>query len=179
MKIKYLDKRGWRRVIESRYYEKIIYLDDEKIMVGLLDIKKVRAPLFVPIVDKEVKVADNNYKWLQIMSEQRSYSLTVMYDEHWNVLQYYFDVNTHHYLEPGEARRKDIYLDVLALPDGRCELVDESDIKRALKKNKITEEMKDEAYRTAEHVMDRLNKDFDQFERLAEECLTEIKDSLD
>lgn len=175
MKTKYLDKRGWRRIIQSNYYETLTVIDDEKILIGLIDIKKVRSPLVVPIVNKKVKVVDKNYRWLQIMPEKRSYSMTVMYDDQWNVLQYYFDVNKKHYLEPGKARRKDLYLDVLALPDGTFELVDEEDLKRAKKHHKISRKDGDEAYKTAYNIMNDLEKDFSRFETFAESCLSKIK----
>lgn len=178
MKTKYLDKRGWRRIIQSDYYETITTIDDEKLLIALIDMKKVRSPLLVNIVDKKVKVVDKDYKWLQIMPEKRPYSLTVMYDDQWNVLQYYFDVNKKHYLELGNARRKDLYLDVLALPDGRFELVDEADLRRAKRQHKISKKQVDEAYNTANHIMKKIKKNFSQFEFLAEECLVEIQQKM-
>src|SRR5699024_12134459 len=74
------------------------------------------------------------------------------------------------------ARRKDIYLDVLALPNGEYELVDEKDIHRALKNRKITEADKDEAYSVADHIMTEIDKDFSQFKTLADHCLKTLRD---
>lgn len=175
MKIKYLDKRGWRRLLKSTYDEKLTYFNGEKLLVSLIDMKEIRSPLVVPVVDREVKVVDTDYKWLQILPGERDYSITVMYNDKWETLQYYFDVNTEHYLDLGNARRKDIYLDVLALPNGEYELVDEKDIHRALKNNKITEADKDKAYRVANHIMAEIDKDFSQFETLADYCLKTIR----
>src|SRR5699024_11494517 len=89
---------------------------------------------------------------MQILPAERKYSITVMYDEKWQTLQYYFDVNTKHYLELGNARRKDIYLDVLALPNGEYELVDEKDIHRALKNRQITEADRKSTRLNSSHV---------------------------
>lgn len=178
MKMKYLDKRGWRRLLDSTYDETLARFHGEEFLVGLIDMKKIRSPLVVPVVDKSVKVVDKDYKWLQILPRERRYSLTVMYDDKWQVLQYYFDVNMEHYLEPGNARRKDIYLDVLALPDGQYELVDEKDIQRALKNNKITEKDKDEAYAVARHIMDEIERDFGQFTELAAYCLQVLRENI-
>ncbi len=175
MKMKYLDKRGWRRLLDSTYDELLTRFNGEEFLVGLIDMKKIRSPLVVPVVNKSVKVVDKNYKWLQILPKERNYSITVMYDDNWRVLQYYFDVNMAHYLEPGNARRKDIYLDVLALPDGEYELVDEKDIHRALKNKKITEADKNYAYEVADHIMAELDTDFGQFADLAEHCLREVR----
>ena len=98
-----------------------------------------------------------------------------MYDERWQEIQYYFDINYSHTLELGKARREDLYLDVLVLPDGRYELVDEDDIKRAFKKGIISEEEKDFAYKTARDLMNEIDKDFSQFKALAASCFKELK----
>ena len=178
MKMKYLDKRGWRRLLDSTYDEMLTRFKGEEFLVGLIDMKKIRSPLVVPVVNKSVKVVDKNYKWLQILPRDRKYSMTVMYDENWKVLQYYFDVNTAHYLELGNARRIDVYLDVLALPDGEYELVDEKDIRRALKNNKITEAERNAAYEVARHIMDEIDRDFDQFAELAAHCLGALRNKM-
>lgn len=177
MKMKYLDKRGWRRLLKSTYNEKLTYFNGEEFLVSLLDMKEIRSPLVVPVVNQEVKVVDTDYKWMQILPRDRKYSITVMYNEKWEILQYYFDVNTEHYLELGNARRKDIYLDVLALPNGEYELVDEKDIHRALKNHKITEADKDEAYNVANHIMTEIDNDFSQFETLTDYCLKSLRNS--
>ena len=41
--------------------------------------KKVREPLEVTVVDQNVVVVDNNYKWLQILKKR--YSITAMFDD--------------------------------------------------------------------------------------------------
>ena len=178
MKMKYLDKRGWRRLLHSTYDEMLTRFKGEEFLVGLIDMKKIRSPLVVPVVNKSVKVVDKNYKWLQILPRDRKYSMTVMYDENWKVLQYYFDVNTAHYLELGNARRIDVYLDVLALPDGEYELVDEKDIRRALKNNKITEAEMNAAYEVARHIMDEIDRDFNPFAELAAHCLGAVRNKM-
>ncbi|WP_035856334.1 MULTISPECIES: DUF402 domain-containing protein [Jeotgalicoccus] len=175
MKLKYLDKKKWRRLVRSKYDETVLTYKGEKILVGMIHMHKVREPLVVPVVGKDTLVAANNYKWMQLLPENRNYSLTVMYDERWTEIQYYFDINYSHTLEPGKARREDMYLDVLALPDGRYELVDEEDIKRALKKGKITKKERDFAYQVANDLMHEIDSNFSQFKALADFALTELK----
>ncbi|WP_213861941.1 DUF402 domain-containing protein, partial [Escherichia coli] len=55
--------------------------------------KKVRDPLEVTVVGQNIIVADDNYKWLQILPEKKRYSITVMFDNKGNPLEYYFDIN--------------------------------------------------------------------------------------
>ena len=54
--------------------------------------KKVRDPLEVTVVGQNIIVADDNYKWLQILPEKR-YSITVMFDNKGTPLEYYFILN--------------------------------------------------------------------------------------
>lgn len=98
-----------------------------------------------------------------------------MYDAQDKPLQYYFDINEENIVEIGEARTHDLYLDVLVLPDGRYELVDEADVKRALKKQVITQAQYDFAYKTAQEVMDEVKDNFSYFEQLASKCKAQIK----
>lgn len=175
MKTKYLDKKKWRRIMRSKYDEKIITYKDETFLAGLIHMHKVREPLSVPVVGEDTLVVANNFKWLQVLPENRNYSMTVMYDEKWREIQYYFDINYSHTLELGKARREDLYLDVLVLPDGRYELVDEEDIKRALRKGIITAKESKYAYNVARELMSEIDRDFTQFKELSAFCLKELK----
>lgn len=175
MKTKYLDKKKWRRLVRSKYDETIITCQGEKILAGIIHMHKVREPLSVRVVGEDTLVVANNFKWMQLLPEKRTYSITVMYDEKWQEIQYYFDINYSHTLELGKARRQDLYLDVLVLPDGRYELVDEEDIKRAFKKGVISTKERDFAYRTARELMAEIDRDFSQFKKLAASCLKELK----
>src|SRR5699024_3967698 len=177
MKIKYLNKKKWRRLLRSKYDEKIISYQGSDILVGIIYMYKVRDPLVVSVVGEDTLVAANNYKWLQLMPASTNYSITVMYDEKWQEIQYYFDINKSHTLELGNARREDLYLDVLVLPDGRFELVDEDDIKRAFKKGRITSKERDFAYKVANDLMDDIANDFSKYKALASYALKEIKKS--
>lgn len=177
MKIKYLNKKKWRRLLRSKYDEKIISYQGSDILVGIIYMYKVRDPLVVSVVGEDTLVAANNYKWLQLMPASTNYSITVMYDEKWQEIQYYFDINKSHTLELGNARREDLYLDVLVLPDGRFELVDEDDIKRAFKKGRITAKERDFAYKVANDLMDDIANDFSKYKALASYALKEIKKS--
>src|SRR5690625_7851354 len=96
MKNKYLDKRRWRRLLQSDYHEKIIQYDGEKILTGIIDIKAVRSPLTVPILNQDVLVCGAGVRWLQILPERRNYSSTVMYDKEWTTPRYYLYVHLIH-----------------------------------------------------------------------------------
>lgn len=162
MKTKYLDKKNWRRIKHSDYEEILTKYDGQSVLIGCFYIKKVYHPLIINIVGEKVKVVDNNYKWITMMGEDENFSLTVMFDDNDQPLQYYFDINKSHTLELGHARREDMYLDVLALPDGRSEIVDEDDVIRALKQGKMTPEERDFAYKIAYDLENLIQFQFDK-----------------
>lgn len=170
MRTKYIDKRGWRRVKRSSYSEKIITHKETQCLIGLLSIHQVTEPLTVTIVEREICVVNTGFKWLTIMPKDTKYSITIMYDQNWCALQYYIDINFKHVLEPGHARRKDLYLDVLVLPDGAYELVDKDDLNHALSKGKVTREQYDFAFKVADEVMAMIEKDFHKFTLFCEMC---------
>lgn len=170
MRTKFIDKRGWRRVTDSSYKEQLVTLDDERCLVGLIRINKVTNPLTVKIVGEDVCVVAPGYRWLTIMPENKYYSITVMYDDDWKVLQYYIDINYEHTLELGNAQRKDLYLDVLVLPSGKKEVVDKKDLKHALKKGKVTKEQFDFAYSIVDEVYQMLDSDFKSFTTFCNDC---------
>ena len=64
-----------------------------------------------------------------------------MFDNKGNPLEYYFDINIKNITQKGNARTVDLcldFLDVLALPSGEYELVDEDDLMFALESEQIT-----------------------------------------
>lgn len=93
VKVKYIDKRHWRRLLDHDYIEVKVNNNKFKGIIGLISIKKVRDPLEVTVVNQRMVVADDGYQWLQILPEKKRYSMTVMFDDKGQPLQYYFDIN--------------------------------------------------------------------------------------
>lgn len=93
VKVKYIDKRHWRRIIDREYTEVKVNNNKFKGIIGLVTMNKVREPLEVSVVGQNIIVADDNYQWLQILPEKKRYSITVMLDDKGNPLEYYFDIN--------------------------------------------------------------------------------------
>ncbi|TDM12245.1 DUF402 domain-containing protein [Macrococcus lamae] len=177
MKIKYIDKRHWRRLQRRDYKE--IRLEDERFdgIVGLVTMQKVKSPLQVEVVGKFITVADTGYQWLQLLPKNKPFSITAMYDNYGRPVQYYIDINEQNVIELGEARAHDLFLDVLVLPNGAYELVDEVDLKFALKKGSITKEQYDFAYQTAHQIMNNIQKDFETFKTTIDYCRKKITPS--
>lgn len=175
VKVKYIDKRHWRRIIDREYTEVKVNNNKFKGIIGLVTMKKVREPLEVSVVGQNIVVADDNYQWLQILPEKKRYSITVMLDDKGNPLEYYFDINIKNVTQKGNARTIDLYLDVLALPGGAYELVDEDDLLRALNQGQITKKQYHEAYIIAHQLMIKIDTDFTTMQDKIMYCFHKIK----
>ena len=175
VKVKYIDKRHWRRIIDREYTEVKVNNNKFKGIIGLVTMKKVREPLEVSVVGQNIVVADDNYQWLQILPEKKRYSITVMLDDNGNPLEYYFDINIKNVTQKGNARTIDLCLDVLALPSGAYELVDEDDLLRALNQGQITKKQYHEAYIIAHQLMIKIDTDFTTMQDKIMYCFHKIK----
>ena len=141
--------------------------------------KKVREPLEVTVVGQNIIVADDNYQWLQILPEKKRYSITAMFDDKGNPLEYYFDINIKNITQKGNARTLDLFLDVLVLPStGEYELVDENDLKLALKNEQITKKQYNEAYMIAHQLMIEINENFDDVNNRIMYCYNKMVGKL-
>lgn len=175
VKVKYIDKRHWRRIIDKEYTEVKVNNNKFKGIIGLVTMKKVREPLEVTVVGQNIIVADDNYQWLQILPEKKRYSITVMLDDKGNPLEYYFDINIKNVTQKGNARTIDLCLDVLVLPNGEYELVDEDDLQRALDQGQITKKQYHEAYIIAHQLMIKIEADFSTMKDKIMYCYYKIK----
>lgn len=177
MKTKYLDRRHWRRLLRSDYRE--LRVENERFdgIIGLITMYKVKSPLQVQVVDQHLTVADRGYKWVQILPKDKPFSITAMYNRYWQPVQYYIDINEKNFIEIGEARTHDLFLDVLVLPNGKYELVDEQDLKRALRNGTITKQQYDYAYHIAEEMMQHIKTNFSHFEEEIQYCKSKIAPS--
>ncbi|RIL71649.1 DUF402 domain-containing protein [Staphylococcus devriesei] len=179
MKIKYIDKRHWRRLIERDYIEVKVNNNRFKGIIGLVTMKKVREPLEVTVVGQNIIVANDNYQWLQILPEKKRYSITAMFDDKGNPLEYYFDINIKNVIQKGNARTLDLFLDVLVLPStGEYELVDEQDLELALQNGQITQKQYHEAYIIAHQLMIEINENFEDVHHRIMHCYNKMISKL-
>lgn len=174
VKVKYIDKRHWRRLIDRDYIEVKVNNNKFKGIIGLITMNKVKEPLEVTVVGKQMIVADNHFQWLQILPDKKRYSITVMFNDKGEPLQYYFDINLKNITQKGKARTVDLCLDVLVLPNGKYELVDQDDLERALKTKQITQKQYHEAYVIAHQLMIQIDEDFESIHDKVMYCYRKI-----
>ncbi|MBB6097266.1 hypothetical protein HNR42_000680 [Deinobacterium chartae] len=135
MKRKSSARPGWTRVPRRRF-------EVHAVPGGLLtclEVLEVRAPLTVPCCGEPRVVADAGYRWVQFFPEGARHALTTMWTPRFEVAQWYVDVTDGWGVDPGGVPwHDDLYLDVIATPQGCLEVIDADDLEAALQAGAVT-----------------------------------------
>lgn len=134
-------RSDWQRIIQRAYRARPMTLLDHPCMVSLLGIQRVTEPLTVHSLGFPVTIAAPGYSWLQVAQEGRPVWLTAMYDTSGRLLQMYFDITAGNRFDGTDNPRfRDMYLDVVMLPDTSLRILDEDELDEALQSGDITAE---------------------------------------
>ena len=98
-------------------------------------------------------IIDNNYKLLEFYNYSSKVKLSAFYDKNSEIIEWYFDIAKKIGKENGIPYEDDLYLDVVVRPDGKIILLDEKELKEALKRFEITKEEYEMAYEEANKLM--------------------------
>lgn len=141
MKQKYADCPNWGRILEKRYFQEYISDDNYEGYISYLFLDKVKDPLTVMYDMDEVRIVDDGYSWLMFFPLNKSYSLTVMINQEYEVLQWYFDIiKSIELTTKGIPYINDMYLDYIVLPNGILIIKDEDELESAHDERLITDE---------------------------------------
>ncbi|WP_246017682.1 DUF402 domain-containing protein [Mesobacillus subterraneus] len=118
LKRKYGDRREWLRVTRKKFAQ--CHLDEPGFRgyVTLVKMEEVTEPLFVEYGDKRLCIADDGYIWLQHFPEAKRYSVTTMFNEEGEIVQWYIDICSEIGSENGRPWMEDLFLDLIVLPAG-------------------------------------------------------------
>jgi len=108
------------------------------------------------LIEKEGCILDDNYKWLQFYDYTCKHCLTAMYNDKNEIVEWYFDIAREIGKENGIPYEDDMYLDVVLLPNGDINLLDEDELEDALKKKQIIKEEFEDAYQEANQLTKRI-----------------------
>ena len=153
------------------YYQNRIDTDDFKGYVCLLDIHEVEKAWFANCDGHEVCFLDTNYKWLEIYPDNENYSITVMYDENYKLIEWYFDIVKNIGLENNIPYIDDMYLDLVVRPNKEYLVLDEDELYDALNKNEITKDDVDIALKTLDKLIKKYVEDFSYLEEFTNNML--------
>ena len=158
------DRRDWTRVVNPDYRQ----AHHHSGLITAPRIPAVREPLVVTCCGERTCIADAGYLWLTHYPPGARHVVTTQFDDHRRPVQWYVDIVDSFGL--GEDRRPwfdDLYLDVVASPAGRAELLDADELDDALAPGRVTRAQYELAWREARDVMTALPEG-----RLASQALT-------
>lgn len=173
-----LARNDWKRIIE-----KDVVIDDIKTdlfegKVSLLKIKKVVSPLSVDSPVGKVIIANNGYKHLKIAPKNQNWWLTVMFDENDNLIESYFDITRVNCFDTEIPYFIDMKLDVCIPANDDPSIMDAEDLKEIFDKGMITKEDYDNAYLTANKIINIYNNDRDSYYKFIYELYRKINSKL-
>ena len=147
------DKRLKTMIIDDDYFYGI---------VGLLDILETKKPLYAKS-DKEKKIVDKGYQWLQLAPFKDNYWLTVCIVDD-VIKDSYFDITAgNHFDDMNDPWFIDLYLDIIAPYQKKPILIDEDELWNAYDHSLINRSAYDEAYVTAQKIVDIYFTDQDDY----------------
>lgn len=150
MKWRSANRESWPRVpqkvLEVRQLEGFTLVD--------LRALSVTEPLAVTCCGEHLTVMDTGYRWLTLLEPGARHITTVHCDAAGKPVQYYVDIiESWHMGTDGFPLYGDLYLDVIALPDGRAEMIDGEELEEALANGAVSQAQYDLAWAEARAVL--------------------------
>lgn len=133
MKRKYGDRSDWKRVPEKEYVQLYLENIDFKGHITLLKLKKVTEPLYVNYYDQNICIGNDGYMWLQQFPCDKHHSVTTMFDEKGQIVQWYIDICYKNGVsEDNIPWMDDLFLDIIVLPTAEVIQKDSEELEEAL-----------------------------------------------
>lgn len=133
MKRKFGDRSDWKRVLKRDYAHSYLETDNFKGYLSLLKIAKVKEPLYVKYFDQNVCIVNDGYLWLQQFPFNKHHSVTTMFDEKGQIVQWYIDIcSMNGVSEDNVPWMDDLFLDIVVLPSGEVIQKDSEELDEAL-----------------------------------------------
>lgn len=167
LKRKYANLPNWERLREKRYVQEYVKVPEFEGVVGLVFLDSVEKPMWVRHTGKELCIADNGFQWLQYFPKCKNHTVTAIYDEQGEIVQWYIDICLLNGLEDGNAFMDDLFLDLILLPTGEVFEKDKDEIEAALKVGAISRSQYDMAYREFYRLLEEIQRGGFPYKKLA------------
>lgn len=132
------------------YLVKSIHENDFYGDICYYDFKNANIKISTP---KGKVIIDNNYKLLEFYDYSSKVKLSVFYNKNNQVIEWYFDIAKKLGKENGVPYEEDLYLDIVVRNNGEIILLDEEELKEALKRLEITKAEYQMAYEEANRLI--------------------------
>ncbi|MGX9807489.1 DUF402 domain-containing protein [Exiguobacterium acetylicum] len=139
IKKRYADRHDWRRIIQRHYVQEQVENEVFQGHVTLLQIIRVASPLDVRYGDETIRIADDDYVWVQQFPKDAHHAVTSMFDTSGQLVQTYVDICLRTGVENGRVYWDDLFLDLIALPSGQVLLVDADELEAAWEQGDVSQ----------------------------------------
>lgn len=116
-------------------------------------------------------IIDNDYKLLEFYDYSSKIKLSAFYDKNNEIIECYFDIAKKIGKENGVPYEDDLYLDIIVRPDGKIILLDEEELREALKRFEITKTEYEMAYEEANKLIMLLKSNVENLKRFTDTYL--------
>lgn len=150
LKRKFANRSDWKRILDKTY--RCIFIEEEnfKGYVAYFAMNKVREELWVAYGKNQICIVDDGYVWLQYFPSEGNTVLSASFDQQGQLVQCYFDiVKSIGVTAEGIPYCDDLFLDVVALPNGEIFVLDEDELDEAYEANVITKDEHELAHSVA------------------------------
>lgn len=137
--------------------------------IALIEFNKMNKTYILE--NKNLCIANDNYKWLEFYDYNSKIKLTSIYDEQKKIIEWYFDIAREISKEKGIPYEDDLYLDIVMTPTGEIILLDEDELKEALNKMEITTTEYEKAYKEAKKLINMLKGKKDKLQEFTNKYL--------
>ncbi len=124
---------------------------DEPVFKGaacFVRLQNVAKPKYIEKGREKLCIIDNGYSLIEAYPENGKYALTILFDDHGRLIEWYFDIARSVGMENGIPFEDDLYLDMAIMPDGETIILDEDELLAARENGPVSQEDADGAYRT-------------------------------
>ena len=174
MKRKYADLRNIKDILKSEFKTIKINEINFKAYLSIVIIKDVKK---VWEVDVEKRcILNKDYKWLEIHPIDQNYTITAIYNEKDQIIEWYIDICKQNGIEDGIPFEDDLFLDVVIVPDGRIIILDEEELLEAEKNSIITKQDVELAYKVKEKIIKKYGNNIGLLKEITDKLLKKLKD---
>ncbi|UXH44082.1 DUF402 domain-containing protein [Rossellomorea vietnamensis] len=178
LKRKYGNRADWKRIEQRKYAQVHLHTKEFQGYITLLNTVEVKEPLITRYGEKEICFVDNGYMWLQQFPFGKHHSVTTMFDANGEIVQWYIDICLENGVEDGVPWMDDLYLDIVVLPSGEVNLLDEDELEQAYKSGTISKEKYDIAHNEVKEIMSQIDNDEFRLMTLAQEHKRMLENKL-
>ena len=142
---------------EAEKYQIKFYLDEtDKYIV----VKKLIKLSKKYIIKNNITLMDNGYYLIEIVPKNKNYALRIFLNDQKEPVEYYIDITKENGIDKDTKIPYfiDLYLDIIIQNNGEVNIIDEDELKDALKNSDITED----DYQLAHCVKENLLKEIDE-----------------